>query len=450
MKRKILAGLILAALLLGGCSAQRGGSEAVLTENSAGQTEAAAPVVDEKSGKIRLTLAGIRMDDTGWRALADGFNAQSEQYVVELRDYSAGAADMPAAPDQLRQELADAETRLNTELTAGNHPDMLAFDWLSPLPYIGKELLLDLDPYAQAGGVLNKESVLCWDALHEYGGLYLMAQRFYVDTLSCTQEFYEAHRGWTIADYLEIEKALPEGRQMIYTMSPELFLTQMGGRYLSRALDLAHASCDFDNEDFIGILDAALRAGEYALSEETETSTAKQMESGRLMCCADWLDGPEKIAIDRNDGGARLAYIGWPTTDGSCGSTANLRGVIGALAQSPCPEGCWEFIQYTVTHGTDAVYSGFGSPVYLPLVYEAAAEWNADPLLIPELQISQDDLDAYLNAVNAAPVMGFVDESVMEIIQMECAPMLQGESTPEETAARIQSRVSLYMAEQYD
>ena len=100
MKPKILAGLILAALLLGGCSAQRGGSEAVLAENSAGQTEAAAPVVDEKSGKIRLTLAGIRMDDTGWRALADGFNAQSEQYVVELRDYSAGAADMPAAIEQ--------------------------------------------------------------------------------------------------------------------------------------------------------------------------------------------------------------------------------------------------------------------------------------------------------------------------------------------------------------
>ena len=190
-------------------------------------------------------------------------------------------------------------------------------------------------------------------------------------------------------------------------------------------------------------------AGQYELSEEVETPTAKQMQAGRLMCCAEWLDAPSQVAIDRNDGGQQLDYIGWPTVDGSCGSVVNLSGTISAFATTGSPEGCWAFIQYVVTHASDAAFAGFGSPLYRPLLQKAVGEWNADPLIAPEIRVTEEDLTVYLDAVNAAPAMAFTDESVMQIIQEECAPLLRGEGTAEDAARRIQSRASLYMTEQY-
>lgn len=458
MKRiySIIACLLLAAVLLTACSPQTQPDAtaeppaAAASDSSPAGTPVKAPDIDEATGKIRLTLASIRMGGSGWQELAEGFNAQSDSYIVELKDYYTGDESSDFSDlDQLSTDLADAKTRLHTELIAGKLPDMLAFDSLSPLPYLAKGLLLDLDPYLAADEELSAEELLCWNALHEYGGLYILGRSFYVDTLACTQEFYEAHKNWTIPEYLEVEAGLHSGQQMIYTMSPEDFLTQMGGQYLTKALDLEHAVCDFDNPEFISILNGVLAAGAYELSEEVETPAAKRVENGQLICCAVWLDAPRQVAYDRNDGGRRLAYLGWPTADGSCGSVVNLSGAISAFAETASPEGCWEFIKYAVTHDAGGMFAGFGSPLYLPLLQKSVEEWNTDPLLIPELQVTDEDMTVYLDAVNAAPAMAYRDEAVMTIMQEECAPLLRGEGTAADAAKRIQSRASLYMTEQY-
>ena len=106
MKRRIAAVLLLLLLLLTGCAAESaapverrdGASAAAQTpapmervEAAANGTEESAPapareaVIDEASGKTVLTLAGVRMQAYGWDALAKQFNAQSADYIVELR-----------------------------------------------------------------------------------------------------------------------------------------------------------------------------------------------------------------------------------------------------------------------------------------------------------------------------------------------------------------------------
>ena len=58
-------------------------------------------------------------------------NAQSEDYIVELRDYYAGSFvdDGTGVPDdmgQYRADLADAKTRLHAALIAGKTPDIFS------------------------------------------------------------------------------------------------------------------------------------------------------------------------------------------------------------------------------------------------------------------------------------------------------------------------------------
>lgn len=471
MKRRLFAVLLLLAVLLSGCGERatpverEDVSAPVESETAAAPVEderpaapadktaagTKTPVIDEASGKTVLTLAGIRLQDYGWDALAAQFNAQSADYTVQLRDYFTGELVEPGSvpgEDEMaryRADLADAKTRLHTELIAGNAPDMIVFDALSPLPYLGKGMLLDLDPYLAADASISQADVLGWDALHEYGGLYVLARQFVVETLMCSQAFYDAHSGWTVADYLEIERGLRDDQQMIYFMSPEEFLTQMGGGYLAAALDLQAGTCDFDNAEFIGILNGALSSGQYAALDYAGRPVSWRLEAGELMCCATWLDAPSSVTFDRVQGGKTLAYIGWPTADGSCGSVLQLYGDVGAFAATASPEGCWEFIKYVLKNGADAVY--YGSPLYAPLMREQVALRNESAGQYTTA--TEEDVQAYIAGAQACRAMGYRDESVMEILQTECAPMLRGEATPEQTAKNIQSRVSLYMAEQY-
>ena len=261
----------------------------------------------------------------------------------------------------------------------------------------------------------------------------------------CSQDFYDAHKGWTAADYLEIERGLRSDQQMIYYMSPEEFLEQMGGGYLAKALDLDAGTCDFNNAEFIGILDGALECGRYEALDYAGKPAARRLEDGELMCCATWLDAPDSVTFDRIRGGKTLAYIGYPTADGSCGSVMRLYGDIGAFAATASPEGCWEFVKYTLKNGADAAY--YGSPVYAPLMLEQVAQKNENGGQYTTA--TEEDVQAYINAAQACRVMGYRDESVMDILRDECAPMLRGEVTPEQAAKNIQARVSLYMAEQY-
>ena len=234
---------------------------------------------------------------------------------------------------------------------------------------------------------------------------------------------------------------------MIYYMSPEEFLTQMGGQYLTKALDPEHAACDFENPEFISILNGALECGQYEALDYAGTPAGIRMETGELMCCSTWLDNPAEVTFDRVQSGKRLSYIGWPTTDGSCGSVAALYGAISAFSSTACPEGCWEFIKFVLQNAADSGYSYYGSPVYAPLMREQVAQRNESAGKYT--MATEEDVQAYIAAAKACQVMGYRDESVMKIMQEECAPLLRGEGTAEDAARRIQARVSLYMAEQY-
>ena len=76
MRQKILAMLLLGAVLLAGCSAGTAGekqaeaAQPIAAGAPAAEANRREPVVDEATGKIKLTLAGMRMDGAGWKQLA--------------------------------------------------------------------------------------------------------------------------------------------------------------------------------------------------------------------------------------------------------------------------------------------------------------------------------------------------------------------------------------------
>ena len=367
MKKRIFAWLFV-LLLLTGCTAGSTVTEA--------PREAAEAASDAAAEPVTLKLAGIDITGEPIDAMVKAFNQAQDAIVIELTDY--GTEFGP-------EEKERAASLLTTEILAGNRPDLLYFPdlWflgtetvnlLSPLPFIGQGLLLDLDPYVAQDPDLHAEDILIWDALHQYGGLYLVSDLFSVQTVVCAPSFYADHAGWTIAEYLELEAALPDGYEMMDAMNPAYFLQGIGSRYMQKALDLEHAACDFDNAEFIALLDSATKVREYKAEWEGKGVCALMMD-GTLMGCYTNVQGSWSIAFDRTEAGRTepMAYIGWPTPDGSGGSDIHLLGSLGVMADTAHKDACWQFVKYMIMHpgyNYDMEVRNQGFPLYIPAMPE--------------------------------------------------------------------------------
>lgn len=440
----------LALLLLTGCTAHSAVADA--PKDAAGPVSA-ADTADAAAEPVTLKLAGIDITGEPIDAMVKAFNQAQDAIVIELTDY--GTEFGP-------EEKERAASLLTTEILAGSRPDLVYFPdlqfWgtstinlLSPLPFIGQGLLLDLDPYVAQDPDLHPEDILIWDALHQYGGLYLVSDLFSVQTVVCAPSFYADHAGWTIAEYLKLEAALPDGCRMFDAMHPAYFLLGIGSRYMQKALDLEQAACDFDNAEFIALLDSATKVREY--TPVWDGGVCNQMMKGTLIGCYTDVRAPWSVAFDRTEAGRTepMAYIGWPTPDGSGGSDIHLLGSLGVMADTAHKDACWQFVKYMIMN-PGYIYDkklevrNQGFPLYIPAMPE-----NPETLTDPNrlFEPLQSDADAFLALVDQCTTMNFYDDAIMDIILEEAQELLAGNVTAAETAKNIQDRASLYMLEQY-
>lgn len=310
--------LLLCLLSLAGCAnGQPAPSDAIASPeapDAVSADEVAAPAAPAEKTVLRLGM--IISEDGALRNIVSEFNRTDSAYTVELVDYWESTDDQ-----------TQAETVLKTQMLSKDGPDMICFTGLSPLPWIAKGLLYDMEPLAAADGELSAETVPIWDALHEYGGLYLLGPTY---SLGCTARFYNEHAGWTLRDFIQIESELDEGQQLLYYMSPDYFLSCFSGRYLRSALDLKNAACDLDNEDFIFILDSACKVGTFQDTDDRDRTYAQIVLNDEVFC---FLEGLMSAATLRSTALWR-ATTGIPTTPSDSSATPRRRAAAGAISGS--------------------------------------------------------------------------------------------------------------------
>lgn len=417
-------------------SSVSGNISAVESPPCDGATDNDTPEAPE--GKITLVLGGIGIQNGQLASLVNDFNAESTKYTVVIEDYGANT-----------QSRDQAKTVMQTKLLAGDAADLYFFrsDILSPLPLIKAGLLYDLDPLLASDTELSAEDIVPWNALHEYGGLYLLSPTFGIEALSCSQQTQQLYTDWTIAEYLALEKSLQPDQDMIYYMNPSNFVEKIGGRYLRGAIDYEHAQCNLNTPEFREILQSALDAGRYDGGYNPEKNVPQRILDGDLICCYVGLSSALEVSFDRYRCGQTLHYVGWPTPDGSNGLDIKLMTPLGVSASTACPEGCWEFLKYLVLHPW-MEYSADGTPIYAPLLKN-----NLDVLKgldVPYAEITTfDDVQVIVELANTCKTMDFYDTTALSVI-LEVLGELESGSIDLDTALdRMQSKLSLYLMEQY-
>ena len=400
------------------------------------------------------------------------FNRSHEDIRIKVVDYSEG----------FDYESGDVNpfTKLSTEILTGSMPDLLCLDGLPYEQFAAKGLLEDLNPWLDQDGELKRTDFLpsVLKAQEFSGGLYQIASGFQVYTVIGASSVVGEEPGLSISEMQEALAAMPEGCTLF---GPSVSRDEMLVRCLyvdmDSYVDWSTGTCDFDNDDFCELLNFC--ATFPAQADYSAGSDYGRAASGQQMLLEEYISSLEDLGYADQYFGGKVTYVGFPTRSGG-GSILVLNNAFGMSAACPDKAAAWDFLRSFLT----ADYQR--NQYILPLRQDVFDEQLADAMRIeyemdangqPRLDekwekipisrggmgtagedgemfsfefygLTREQADRFLAMLEIAQPFPNFNNTVFEMVQNEAAPFFAGERSAEDTARIIQSKVSLYMAEQ--
>ena len=408
------------------------------------------------------------------------FNKTSDKYRIEVRDYSEFAT---------AEDSSAGLTRLNTEIVAGNVPDMLETSSIPLRQYAAKGLLEDLWPFIEGdtdiggrAGVM--EHVL--NAAEQDGKLYEIFTNFAIRTVAGPKNIVGDRMSWTLADLQEALAKMPEGCAIFgQTDTKTDMLSNVMAQNADSFVDWSTGQCRFDSEDFKALLafcNSFPAEYDWENSQDewedpyTRIISGKQMLTSVYFSQLRW-DFLENDGLFKSQGGA--AFIGYPREDGGVGSGFTTNGGVAMSAACKDKEGAWSFMRTRLlSQSTDEESARYWSnfPVnkadFDKMVEEAMTVqyeqdengqplldengqpieiketwWISDDLQLEQGAVTQEQYDRFMALYNATDSVYYFDEAIYDIVADMAGAYFAGDRSLDDTAAQIQSRVTLYVNE---
>ncbi len=384
---------------------------------------------EEIRPKTTLTLGTVF--NTFGSELAALFNASSNDYCIQVVDYSEGG----------KLSMEEAQLKLNTELMSGQGPDMVM---LADMGFLQTaSAFADMYPLLDADPELSREDFFSLKAFENGDRLLVAPSSLAIETFGALPSVAGDRVGWTWDEYFQLESQLPPGGVMSSYLSADYFLTNSLNLYAAHAIDWAKGTCDFDTPEFVRILQAAKAGYDPNCPEENPyflDEVNAMMADGRMILAQAYFIDAMSFAQNESMNGRELSYVGWPTPDGSCGSVFRVQG-IAISAATDSMDGCWQFAKSVLKN--TYIYK----PTFEKAMTEAMAPKDADANAWDSFTLTQSQVDKYRTLLESITVAAADSSEVSDIVLTEAAAMFAGDKSPEETAKLIQSKLSIYVAE---
>lgn len=425
------------------------------------------PKTEEETKELTvLKLATFDMD-MHLREAITNFNSQNNLFFIDVIDYAIynTGGDMSAG-------LA----KLNTEIISGNIPDI--FD-LSRLPgdiYSSKGMLEDLLPYIESDPNLTYSDFVtsAMDVLStEDNHLYDFVPAFELFTLAGGEPLSSYGDSWTPREFLDFAKE--NTTDEVGILSPSVTREDFMSYVLSFSgddyINYETAEVNFNNSDFAALLEyckslipkADMDYNTYitfASDELINICNGKQLlyVFGTGIPVFDYLIFDELF-------NNKITFPGFPSTDGTGRSlTPAMR--LGMSKSSTNKDGIWEFFSFILR----PEYQGHLAKNFIPIMREALVKSvnesieryskESAGLMIPMdggmssfiLECgtpSENTAEQIMELINCIDSVNEYDSQVYKIVLDESDAYFTEQRNVEETVKLIQSRVQLYINEQY-
>jgi ABC-type glycerol-3-phosphate transport system substrate-binding protein len=393
---------------------------------------------DGGAEKIRLTLACFGYNsDIAARVAA--FNSENAQYEIVPTYYSDGY-DASSYDNK-------AMLKFNAQITSGEIPDIIVMYSVFPIEnYIKKGVLADLYLFLDADTELGGRDAIHPDVrrISEYDGkLYQVSSSFTLNVVVGTSASLRGNDSWTYAEAAELLSQTQDNSVIMSNVTAFYALDTV----LYTFIDYESASCDFDSLEFVEALNYAKTfPDEFPVTLDLY----KAVFDGTALAANNPLfwDFRAHIAA-RTQLGNEITYIGFPgrAPDGSMNYIEFSMGA-SISAASKHKDEAWEFVRAFIEEDGSTKFAGFPTNM---TAFERMAALAMERTTDGDGKASaavQSDIDA-VKAVISRAAKRTTDFSLNAIVSEEASAFFAGAKSAEEVAALIQSRVGIYLSEQY-
>ena len=412
----------------------------------------------ESGETTNITLATYDLSYDMERAIR-AFNQSGGEYVITTIDY---------ADYDTYDSANSGMTRLNTDIISGKAPDIYDLSHFSADSLAEKGLLDDLKPYFAASGNVAYDSLLdCVTRNAEFrGGLYTLIPSFKIVTL-CGDPAAASRNNWTVGDFVSFASQYPAEKLFGGDYTRAEFLGNVLAFMKTELYSEDTLTCNFTSDGFVSMLEFASSLPDSVVLDGNQGEPFGRSYVGEQMLMQSNLGcfAVDEVSLMNAIYGGSVGFLGFPTDTGT-GVGIRPCAKLAMSSSSVNKAGVWAFFEFLLS---DEVQLNIGMFDGLPTVstaFEKSIDLQIDramktlpgaygvsregPVHFEGVPVDETVMRTTIkDLASRADCITDCDEAILDIV-LKCAePYFAGAKTAESTASEIQSKVSIYLAEQY-
>lgn len=415
---------------------------------------------DEQTVAKETIVLGLMSLDGGQQAEIAKFNRENSQYRITVKEYDTDG-----------KTWEDAVADLVRDIGVGDCPDVVKLSGLSVRQLADKGAFEDLMPYLEKSSVLNRDNVM-ESVLQAYtfgDVLVSVPSHITVRTVVGSASLLDNGQKWTMDEVIAFADTHPE-MELFDRVHKDFLMRFLMTFYVDAFLDWNTGECSFDSDRFKRMLEFVNRFPDETERGTDTLPTPARIQNGEVLLLEDFLTGFEATQVYQEMFRGNMAYVGYPTMDGSGGHI-----IFSATHDYAIPDravhkdAAWNFIESIFSQAfdgkkagrfptsksrleamaQDAVYGEQeldenGEPVFGTITYGSN---NNNYWVYTYHAVTQDEVDQVLEVINRVKLPSEYSEEIMDIISEETEGYYKGQKTVDEVVNIIQSRVSIYMGD---
>lgn len=416
----------------------------------------------EVTEKEVITIATLYESESFLTEAVAEFNRKSNRYRVEIKGY------LDEGTEYTPEGYQDALNRFQADLVSGKAGDLINLKYMDWQNLARKGALEELTSYMT--GDLRKEDLVesVVKAYEVDGKCYTIPRGFWIETLMGKASVVGNRESWSLEQLKELADRYPEA-SLIHMGNPYMllqFCMQYGGKAF---IDYETAECNFNNQEFINILEYSKQGG---TGQTPNTDLYSNVKMDRVLLAQVSIQSVEQYQMYRQLFGGEGICIGYPTEKDGGQAVFSGEEMLAIASGSKNKEAAWVFLESFLQQGT---WSSFAFPILVKdfegkineaskveYLYDEDGELQYDkegqPLQKMKTTWGYGSFNAEIYAVTEEEIAELrklleyahcnqTEEKIREIINEEAGAYFEGQKTASEVADIIQNRVQLYLYE---
>lgn len=402
---------------------------------------------DEGNGSAIILATFSAFTDPLLMETVQQWNFANPDFPIQVRNYSAQNAG---------EDARAAEMQLAADIAAGSTPDIYDFSLnMNDTPpssanYARKGLLENLYPYIDSDPELTRVDFLTGllSGLEINGGLYELTSDINFLTTFAAKSIVGENENWTYDNFnsiIEQDEFFESIFDPTYTRDDllETILFASG----DKLIDWSKGESYFTSDYFINVLEVLKSVPtdipEDAVVAGNMASMIKNSHSLLFHCVA---DSPWRVSSVASPQvfGEDYCFPGFP----EIGSAIVPKKSLGISSSSKNKDKCWEFLrEFILEKNSD---SHRMPPRTKAIEQLAKNEWQqaVNGGYSQNHPYVQNAMEDFIETMKNSETIYRYDSNVLDIVKSETGAYFAGDKSAEQVAENIQSRVSIYLAEQ--